>query len=137
MFKINPKALASFVRHFKSSAVVGLVVPVVLTTVKGFQSQGFKLGFNTSTLIVLGISVAVALVTVGGGILMKKRPDLAPEITFVEKKALDELNTLASAQIVSSEVTKVTTHQDADSANPSVTTEVTTVKPVVSATPTA
>ena len=137
MLKINPKAFASFVRHLKSSAVMGLLAPLVLATVKQFQTQGFKLGFNVPTVVVLGLAVLVAGVTVGGGILLKKRPDLAPEITFVEKKVLDELNVLASTQIVSSEVTKVTTHQEPDRTNPSVTTEVTTVKPVVAVAPSA
>lgn len=117
---INEKALASAIRHFKGNAVVGLVVATAVTTVKTFISQGFKIGFNLPTLFVLGVAVAVAVVTVGTGILLKKRPDLAPEITFIEKKALVELNTLASQQIVK------TTVVSPDQATGAVTTTETT-----------
>ena len=100
---INEKALASAIRHFKGNAVVGLVVATAVTTIKTFISQGFKIGFNLPTLFVLGVAVAVAVVTVGAGLLLKKRPDLAPEITFIEKKALADLNALATTQIAATQ----------------------------------
>ena len=102
MVKINEKALASTIRHFKGNAVVGAIVALAITTVKTFVAEGFKIGFNLPTLFVLGVALAVAVVTVGTGLLLKKRPDLKPELELVDSKVLAELKTLANQQIAAS-----------------------------------
>lgn len=99
MPQVNEKVVTSWFRHMKSSAATALITPLVLSSVKEFQAQGFKIGFNQPTAIVLGISVAIGTVTVLGGVLLKKRPDLAKEVSLVEDKALAELKSLAAQQI--------------------------------------
>ena len=97
--KLNEKAVTSWFRHAKSSAATAVIVPLVLNTVGEFKKQGFVIGFNLPTAIVLGLAVAIALVTVLGGVVLKKRPDLSKEVTFIETKTLDELKVLAAKAI--------------------------------------
>jgi len=99
MPNINEKAVTSWFRHIKSSAATALITPLVLASVKEFQKQGFTIGFNLPTAIVLGISVAIGTITVVGGILLKKRPDLSKQITALENKAVAELKTIATQEI--------------------------------------
>lgn len=103
MAKINEKALASTIRHFKGNAVVGAIVALAITTIKTFVAEGFKIGFNLPTLFVLGVALAVAIATVGTGLLLKKRPDLKPEFELVESKVLADLKVAAATQIASSQ----------------------------------
>lgn len=100
---VNAKSLTSTIRHFKSSAVTGLLVASLSTTLGVFTKAGFKLGFNLPTAIVLGVAIAIAVLTVAGGILLKKRPDLASEVAFAEKEAFSALNKVATTQIAASQ----------------------------------
>ena len=108
MLKVNEKVVTSWFRHAKSSAATAVIVPLVLSTVKEFQKQGFVIGFNTPTFIVLGIAVGIALVTVIGGLALKKRPDLSSEVTLIDTKALEELKALAAKQITHSDIAVTT-----------------------------
>jgi hypothetical protein len=97
--KINTKALASWLRHFKSSAFVAAVVPLTIEGMRSLTHDKFTLGFNYSTLIAVIVAFLAATITVGGQMLMKSRPEFAPEIAAGEKFALKELGTLSQAQL--------------------------------------
>jgi uncharacterized membrane protein (DUF441 family) len=97
--RINPKALASWLRHFKASAFAAAMTPLVI---QGFQSlthDKFSVGFNYSTLFAVLISVAVATITVGGQMLMKSRPEFAPAIAVGEKFALKKIDEVSQSTL--------------------------------------
>ena len=100
--KINPKVIESWLRHLKGNAAVAVAVPLFLSTLHEFQAQGFKIGFNKETVFVLLIAVAIASITVAFQVFVKKRPDLAPELAFAEKKSLDFLNNVAGKELAAS-----------------------------------
>lgn len=92
---INKKVLESYLRHAKTALV--MVVVLVLGGAAKFQSSGGVLKFNRHTILAIGAIVLIPLVQVWYQTIVKKRPDLAPEATFVEAKVLTQLNTLAGS----------------------------------------
>ena len=95
---VNKKVLESYLRHAKTALI--MVVVLVVGGVAKFQASGGELKFNRHTILAIVAIVLIPLVQVWYQSVVKKRPDLAPEATFVETKVLAQLNTLAEQPAV-------------------------------------
>ena len=96
--KINKKILESYLRHAKTAFAA--IVVLVLAGVAKFQTSGGEIKFDKKTIVSIGAIVLIPLVQVWYQTVIKKRPDLAPEATFVETKVLATLTPLAQVQPV-------------------------------------
>ena len=96
--KFNKKMFESYLRHAKTA--LAAIVVLVLAGVAKFQTSGGEVKFDKKTIVSIGAIVLIPLVQVWYQAVIKKRPDLAPEATFVENKVLATLTPLAQVQPV-------------------------------------
>lgn len=97
--KVNVKALESTLRHWKSGLVSSGALALAVQHFHSLTGGKFVIGWNWATLMAGAISALVALVTVGSQVLMKKRPDLAPEITYADNLVNKEIKVVTATEL--------------------------------------